>query len=63
MFAMKGRFDALCDRLPLLPRHLSDKVKELGHRLPAVPNETLFTKRAIVRDLGELYCSLSHFTP
>ena len=28
MFAMKGRFDALCDRLPFLPHHLGDKIMQ-----------------------------------
>jgi D-lactate dehydrogenase (quinone) len=28
MFAIKGRFDALCDRLPFLPHHLSDKIMQ-----------------------------------
>jgi D-lactate dehydrogenase (quinone) len=28
MFAMKGRFDALCGRLPFLPHHVSDKIMQ-----------------------------------
>ncbi|MGD0102868.1 MAG: D-lactate dehydrogenase [Rhodopila sp.] len=28
MFAAKGRFDALCERLPFLPKHLSDKIMQ-----------------------------------
>jgi len=28
MFAIKGRFDAICERLPFLPSHLSDKIMQ-----------------------------------
>jgi D-lactate dehydrogenase len=33
LFAAKGRFDALCSRLPFLPNHLSDKLMQALSRL------------------------------
>ncbi len=33
MFAMKGRVNALCNRLPLLPHSISDRVMQLASRL------------------------------
>ncbi|ETI64293.1 D-lactate dehydrogenase [Sphingobium sp. C100] len=33
MFAMKAKVDAFCDRIPFLPKHMSDKLMQAGSRL------------------------------